>query len=130
MTTTPMRRVTGAALLAIVFAGCGHQYRIVGESDTDDAIAVSIMKLRPGLPPERIYYTELTANDTVFSFDERVSESDAQVEAWFELRNNPASRTVYSLPPGKRLRVKLDEDDNRVVIEETKIDGDDDLDDD
>jgi hypothetical protein len=118
------------ALLAIMSAGCGHQYRIVGESDTSDPIAVSVMKLRPGLPPERVYYTELTANDTVFTFDERVSESDARVEAWFELRNNPASRTVYTLPPGKRLRVKLDENDERVVIEETKIDGDDDLDDD
>jgi len=125
-----MQRVTMVALMAITSAGCGHQYRIVGESDTNDPIAVSVMKLRPGLPPERIYYTELTANDTVFTFDERVSESDARVEAWFELRNNPASRTVYTLPPGKRLRVKLDEDDNRVVIEETRIDGDDDLDDD
>lgn len=125
-----MRRISMAMLLAVIVVGCGHQYRIAGESDTNDPIAVSVMKLRPGLPPERIYYTELTSNDTVFTFDERVSESDARVEAWFELRNNPASRTVYTLPPGKRLRVKLDEDDERVVIEETKIDGDDDLDDD
>lgn len=110
--------------------GCGQQYRIVGESDTSDPIAVSIMKLRPGVPPERIYYTELTANDTVFSFNQNVSESDARVEAWFELRDRPESRTIYSLPPGKKLRLKLDEDDDRVVVEETRIDGDEDLKDD
>ena len=117
-------------LPSLFLIGCGQQYRIVGESDTNDPIAVSIMKVCPGEEPVRLYYTELTANDTVFSFDERVPESDARVEAWFELRNRPESRTIYSLPPGKKLRVKLDEDDDRVVIEETKIDGDDDLDDD
>lgn len=68
--------------------------------------------------------------DTIFTFDQRVTEPDARVEAWCEFRNNPASRTVYALPPGKKLRVKLDEHNDHVVIEETKIDGDEDLDDD
>ena len=112
--------------------GCGHRYILVGESDTNDGIAISVMKLCPGEPPARIYYTELTGNDTIFTWDERVEGSDVHVEAWFELKRNPGDKTVYALPPGKRVRLKLDEDDDRVVIEETRIDGDEDweLDDD
>jgi len=113
-------------------AGCGHHYTLVGESDTSDGIAISVMKVCPGEAPVRLYYTELTANDTIFTWDERVEESDVRVEAWFELKRNPGQKTVYALPPGGRVRLKLDEDDDRVVIEETRIDGDEDweLDDD
>lgn len=108
--------------------GCGHHYRIVGESDTSEPIAVSIMKAAPSAEPTRIYYTELTGNDTIFVFDERVPDADARVEAWFALKRRPGRHTVYALPPDRRVRVKLDEDDDAVVIEETIIDGDEDWD--
>ncbi|HKQ50060.1 MAG TPA: hypothetical protein VJZ71_18435 [Phycisphaerae bacterium] len=105
-----------------MFAGCGHRYMIVGESDTSKAIAVSIMKTGHG-EPHRLYYTELTGNDTEFVWDRRVDDTDAQVEAWFEPKDRPGPPTVYTLPPEKHVRLKLDIDDGRVVVEETKIDG-------
>lgn len=106
----------------LLLTGCGHRYMVVGESDTDKPIAINIMKTGHG-EPTRLYYTELTGNDTEFVWDRSVDDTDAQVEAWFELKDRPGRPTVYTLPPEKRVRLKLDIDDGRVVVEETKIDG-------
>ena len=106
----------------LLTAGCGHRYSIVGESDTKLPIAVSIMKTAPG-EPVRLYYTELTGNDTEFVWDRYVDDRDAQVEAWFTPKNRPSPSTIYTLPPEKHVRLKLDIDDDRVVVEESKIDG-------
>lgn len=125
-----MNRSAYAFVSCLLLAGCGQQYRIVGESDTSKPIAVSVMKTCPGEAPVRLYYTELTSNGTYFTFDQYVKEPDARVEGWFELRNRPGSRTIYALPPGKELRVKLDENDDRIVVEETRIEDNDEHDDD
>lgn len=106
----------------LLLAGCGHHYSIVGESDTGKGIAVSIMKVGSG-PPVRLYYTELTGNDTEFVYDANVDDKDARVEAWFELKEHPGHHTVYTLPPGRHVRLQLDRKHDQVVVEETKIDG-------
>lgn len=117
-----MIRISIISFTLLWLVGCGHRYTIVGESDTSKAIAVSIMKTGTG-EPTRLYYTELTGNDTEFIWDRRIEDKDAQIEAWFELKDRPGRPTVYTLPPDKHVRVKLDRADDRVVVEETKIDG-------
>jgi uncharacterized protein (DUF4415 family) len=117
-----MNQAKVSLVSCLFLAGCGHRYILVGESDTSKPIAVSIMKTGHG-EPTRLYYTELTGNDTEFVWDRRVDDTDAQVEAWFEAKDRPGRPTVYALPPEKRVRLKLDIDDGRVVVEETKIDG-------
>src|SRR5262245_23050061 len=99
-----------AAMLLI--GGCGRRYTLVCESDTSKAISVSIMKSHGGATPTRIYYTELTGNDTEFIWDQFVNDEGAQVEAWFELRDRPGRKTVYTLPPDHRVRLKLDRKDD------------------
>jgi hypothetical protein len=112
------------ALIAFAFlAGCGRHYHVVGESDTSKPIAVSIMKSPEGGAPTRLYYTELTGNDTEFVWDHHINDKDAYIEAWFELRDRPGKRTVYAIPPDKKVRLKLDRKDDGVVVEETRIDG-------
>jgi hypothetical protein len=108
------------SLTLLLLSGCGHRYIIVGESDTSKAIAVSIMKTGHG-GPQRLYYTELTGNDTEFTWDRFVDDREAQVEAWFTPKNRPSPSTIYTLPPDKHVRLKLDIDDDRVVVEETKL---------
>ena len=115
-----MRHGRLTLISCLFFAGCGHRYMIVGESDTSKAIAVSIMKTGHG-EPTRLYFTELTGNGTEFVWDRRVDDTDAQIEAWFEPKDRPGRPTVYTLPPEKRVRLKLDIDDGQVVVEDTKI---------
>lgn len=107
----------------VLFTGCGRHYMLVGESDTGKPISVSIMKSREGGQPVRLFYTELTGNDTEFVWDQHVDDKDAHVEVWFELRDHLGKRTVYALPPDKKVRLKLDRKDDGVVVEETRIDG-------
>lgn len=110
------------AVPLFVLAGCGHRYTIVGESDTNKPIAVSIMKTAPG-EPVQLYFTELTGNDTEFIWDRRIYDKDAQIEAWFELKERPGRPTVYAVPPDHHIRLKLDRDGDRVFVEQTRIDG-------
>jgi len=107
-----------------LLTGCGHQYRVVGESDTSKPIAVKIMKVKEGSPPAQLYYTELTGNDTEFVFDQMVDDSGARVEAWFSLRDDQRPPTIYTLPPGKRVRLELDENSQGVAVEKTTIEED------
>ena len=120
-----MKRVTFAMAVAFLSTGCSHHYTLVCESDTSKAIAIEVVRLHSAGGPEQLFYTELTANDTICTYDGHVL-AGSQVEARFHLKRNPADQTVYNLPPGRRVRLKLDRDDNRVVIEETIIDGDED----
>ncbi|MEK6642882.1 MAG: hypothetical protein AABZ08_03170 [Planctomycetota bacterium] len=114
-------RFTLTSLIALT--GCTRHYMVVGESDTSKPIAVSIMKSYGDGQPVRLFYTELTGNDTEFVWDQHVDDEGAHVEAWFELRDNPGRRTVYAIPPDKKVRLKLDRKDDGVVVEETRIDG-------
>ncbi len=119
-----MYRATFVIVPLLLLTGCAsHRYTIVGESDTSKAIAVSIMKTSTGGDAVRLYYTELTGNDTEFIWDRRIDDKGAQVEAWFELKNSSGRKTVYTLPPDRRVRLKLDTKHDSVVVEETKIDG-------
>ncbi len=117
-----MKRTRFSVAGMLLLTGCGHHYMLVGESDTSKPISVSIMKCGNG-DPEKLFYTELTGNDTVFIWDKNVEGQDVHVEAWFELRDHPGKRTVYTLPPDKKVRLKLDRKDDGVVVEETRIDG-------
>ena len=101
----------------VLFTGCGHRYMLTGESDTSKPIAVSIMKTGHG-EPQRLYYTELTGNDTEFVWDRFVDDREAQVEAWFTPKNRRSPSTIYALPPDQHVRLKLDIDDDRVVVDQ------------
>ncbi len=64
-------RFTLTSLIALT--GCTRHYMVVGESDTSKPIAVSIMKSYGDGQPVRLFYTELTGNDTEFVWDQTVA---------------------------------------------------------